>query len=67
MNDETKTTDPRILVERKLGELANKALRTVQDEMREREWPADLRVAMWRKIAQRATTFATMTEAASGR
>lgn len=58
----SETIDPRILVERKLGELANKALRPVQDEMREREWPADLRASMWRKIAQRATTFAAMAD-----
>jgi hypothetical protein len=55
---------PRILVERKLGEQANQTLYPLQDEMRKGKWPADLRAAMWRKVAQRAATFAAMTEAA---
>ena len=52
------SADPRILVERKLGEKANQTLRLLQDEMRLSGWPPDLRAAMWKKIAQRATTFA---------
>ena len=55
-------SEPENFVQRALGEKANEALRSLQEEMLLSAWPDNLRVAMWKTVAMRATTFAECAE-----